>query len=126
MTSAPSVTDIGLSGMRSTNSTSADQPVASAIGTSGTSARRTSRKIAQQHGEHGEQAGDERQQAPPVRGDLRVGLGGEHRQAGELARGRPRRRVVSSARITSMTSFCSLERHQPDAERQRRGRAGRR
>ena len=39
MTSAPSVADIGFSGTRSTNSTSADQPVASAIGTSGTHAR---------------------------------------------------------------------------------------
>ena len=39
MTSAPSVADIGLSGIPSTHSTSADQPVASAIGASGTHAR---------------------------------------------------------------------------------------
>ena len=41
ITSAPSVTDIGFSGTRTANRISADQPVASTIGTSGTSARRT-------------------------------------------------------------------------------------
>src|SRR3954471_19738041 len=46
MTSAPSVTDIGLRSMRSAKSRSADQPVASAIGTSGTRARRGVRRAA--------------------------------------------------------------------------------
>ena len=39
ITRAPSVADIGLSGTPATQSTSDDQPVASTIGISGTSAR---------------------------------------------------------------------------------------
>ena len=46
ITSAPSVADIGLSGIRVANRISDDQPVASAIGTSGTSARSTVRRTA--------------------------------------------------------------------------------
>ena len=46
ITSAPSVADIGLSGIRVANRISDDQPVASAIGTRGTSARRTVRSTA--------------------------------------------------------------------------------
>ena len=46
ITSVPSVADIGFSGTRSANRTSADQPVASAIGTSGTHARSARRWIA--------------------------------------------------------------------------------
>ena len=46
MTSAPSTTDIGFSGIRRAKSTSADQPVASAIGSSGTNARCHARKAA--------------------------------------------------------------------------------
>ena len=43
ITSAPRVADIGLSGMSIAATTSADQPVARTIGTSGTSARHSER-----------------------------------------------------------------------------------
>src|SRR3954470_9837888 len=46
MVSAPSVADIGLSGTRETNSTSDDQPLASAIGISGTAAYDARRRTA--------------------------------------------------------------------------------
>ena len=46
MTSAPSVADIGLSGIPITNRMRADQPVANAIGIRGTAARLTLRRIA--------------------------------------------------------------------------------
>ena len=105
MTSAPSVTDIGFSGTRSANSTSADQPVASTIGTSGTSARATPRSAISRTSADGQQPGEQREQPAPVGGDLGVGLGGQDRQAGELrpdARGRP---LARRARISSMTAF---------------------
>src|SRR3954447_1610795 len=97
MTSAPSVTDIGFSGMRVRYRISADQPVASAIGTSGTSARRGRRNASRSTAatasrparaekdprRDGEKAGDEREDPPPRRGDLVVRLGREHGQSGE-------------------------------------------
>ena len=46
MTRAPRVADIGLSGIRVANRISEDQPVARAIGTSGTSARSGVRRTA--------------------------------------------------------------------------------
>ena len=90
ITSAPSVTDIGFSGTRTANRISADQPVASTIGASGTSARRRSpRKAIEQHERDRREAGEQRLQAPPRVGHLRAGLGREHRQPHEAARSRP-------------------------------------
>ena len=123
MTSAPSVTDIGFSGMRRANSTSADQPVASAIGISGTSARSPAAEGGEQHERDGEQAGEQGQQAPPGRGHGGVGLGGEHRQPGEVGpharrAGGVRRRIVLEHVV------LAVQRHQPDAEGQRRACGG--
>ena len=84
MTSAPSVTDIGLSGMRRQNRMSADQPVASTIGTSGTSARRSRRKASSRTSATAARPATSAEHAPPRRRDAVVGLGREHRQAGEL------------------------------------------
>ena len=64
ITSAPRVADIGLSGIRVANRISDDQPVASAIGTSGTSARSGAAQHGQQHQRDREQPDHEHQQAP--------------------------------------------------------------
>ena len=66
------MTDIGFSGMRSANRTSADQPVASAIGTSGTSARAEAAEGDEQHERDGREAGQQRLQPPPRLGDRGV------------------------------------------------------
>ena len=63
ITSAPSVADIGLSGIRVANRISDDQPVASAIGTSGTSARCDRAQNREQHQPDREQSGQQHQQS---------------------------------------------------------------
>ena len=75
---------MGFNGTRIANSTSADQPVASAIGTSGVSARRHDRKATNSTTADRQQAEDQQQQAPPGRRHRGVGVGRQHRQAGEL------------------------------------------
>ncbi len=62
ITSAPSVADIGFSGIPIMNRISADQPVASAIGISGTSARSSLAEDHEQHEPDRDQAGEQRQQ----------------------------------------------------------------
>ena len=118
MTSAPSVTDIGLSGMRSANSTSADQPVASAIGTSGTSARCQRAEDREQDGATASRPATSVEHPPPRRRDAVVGLGGEDRQAGQLgahAGGR-----VEPVAHALDDAPAGVERHEADAEGQRR------
>ncbi len=71
ITSAPSVTDIGFSGTRTANRTSADQPVASTIGTSGDErAAAVAAERDQQHQRDGREPDQQRLQAPPGIGDL--------------------------------------------------------
>ena len=121
MTSAPSVTDIGFSGMRSANSTSADQPVASAIGTSGTSARATPRNATSRTSATASRPASSVSSRRSARGDVGVGVGGEHGQARRAAARTPGGRPSSRrARIASMTALLVVERHEPDAERERR------
>ena len=121
ITSAPSVADIGFSGIRSANRTSADQPVASAIGTSGTSARSARRYTHSSTRPDGHQPRDERAQPPPRRGQGGVGLRREHRQPGH-ARGHARRRVEPRAHALDH-GLVLVERGQSQAEGQVRGAA---
>ena len=121
MTSAPSVTDIGFSGMRSAKSTSADQPVASAIGISGTSARCQRAEGDEQHERDRGQAGEQRDAAAATATTRRA-------LASAASTGRPGQ-VGAHARpagaggraSSSMHLLLAVERHQADAEGERRG-----
>ena len=118
MTSAPRTTDIGFSGIRSAKSTSADQP-----GGQGDRQQRHERALPRAEGgeEHERdrgQAGEQRPQPPPRRGDRRVGLGRQHRQAGQLGVD-PGGRVQAVAHAVD-DLLLAVERHEADAEGQRR------
>ena len=121
ITSAPSVTDIGFSGTRSANSTSADQPRgehdrherhqrAAAVAPEGD----------QQDQGDGRERSEQRDDPPPRRGDLSAGLGGEHRQPDEPGAD-PRGGMQARAHPFDHPLLL-LEGHQADAERER-GRA---
>ncbi len=86
MTSAPSVADIGFSGIPIANRISADQPVASAIGIRGTSARCGWRKTTSSTSADGDQPSQQHQHPMRGRGQRRVGLRRQHRDAGQLRR----------------------------------------
>ncbi len=96
MTSAPRTTDIGFSGIRSAKSTSADHPVASAIGSSGTKRALPRAEGDEEHERDGGKAGQQRHQPPPRRRHGGVGLGRQHRQPGQLGVD-PGRRVQAVA-----------------------------
>ena len=128
ITSAPSVTDIGLSftssgpGSRpSTNSTSADQPVASAIGISGTAASRRERRTSS------------RTRNTPASAASSVSARRSGDESAPLASaastGRPttaaldtRGRVEPPLDVVDHL-LLAVERHQPDAEGEARGLA---
>ena len=112
----------GFSGTPSSHSTSADQPVASAIGTSGTSAR-SAAPVDREQRQRDRAAGPaaQRPEAPQRRRQRRVGLGGQHGQARD--RGAHARGGSARPRMSSMISLLALQRQQPDPERQRRGPA---
>ena len=75
--------DIGFSGIRERNRTSADQPVARTIGISGVSARRALRSASSSTSATASRPASSVTTPPQRRGQAVVGLGGEHRQAGE-------------------------------------------
>ena len=119
ITSAPSVADIGLSGTRVANRTSADQPVASAIGIERHERPLGTAEDREQHEPDRGEAGEQRQQSPPWRAQLGVRLGGDDGRARPAARVT---RPAGSARAHRVDHvLLVLQVHQADPERERRG-----
>ena len=119
ITSAPSVTDIGLSGTLTANRISADQPVASTIGTSGTSARRRSpRKARSSTSATADQARPAASPGAATGRRPRARLRRQHRQADE-ARVHTGGRMQARAHLFDQP-LLAVEPHQADAERERR------
>ena len=116
ITSAPSVADIGFRGMSIASSTSADQPVASAIGSSGTSARPRRAVDGEEDEADGEQAGDG-QPVPRAR-QLGAGVGGQHRQSDDLGVDAVGRVELGSDLGDQL--LLLVERHDRDQEREAR------
>ena len=122
MTSAPSITDIGFSGIRRAKSTSADQPVASAIGSSGTNARCERAEGGEQHERDGEQARQQRHAARRHGEDTAALASAASTGRPASSASMPAGGCSAVAHRPSMHVLLAVERHQADAEGQR-GRA---